>query len=239
MVKTAHGMLPVPSPAALAILKGAGGRMMGGGVRRELCTPTGAAILAAMVGRWGGPPPMTVAAIGYGAGDAELEDRPNVVRMMVGEMGAGAGEVWRVEANVDDMSPELCEHAGDKLFAAGALDVWWVPILMKKSRPAVMLGVLVEDGALERVLGVVLRETTSIGVRYDRVGRRVLGREMVEVETAFGPVAVKVARLGDEVVNAAPEYEACRRAAEAAGVPLKQVYAAALASYQNGKLRGA
>ncbi|HTM21173.1 MAG TPA: LarC family nickel insertion protein, partial [Kofleriaceae bacterium] len=239
MVKTAHGMLPVPSPAALEILKQAGGKMVGGGVRRELCTPTGAAILAASVTRWGGAPAMTPLATGYGAGDAELEDRPNVVRATVGDIETGGDEIYRIEANVDDMNPEMCEHAAEALFSAGAVDVWWAPITMKKSRPAVMLGALAAPAALEPVLAAILRETTTIGVRYDRVARRILDRELVDVDTPYGPVTIKVGRLAGEVVNAAPEYQACRRAAQAAGVPLKRVYAAALAAYENGKLRGA
>ena len=140
--------------------------------------------------------------------------------------------VYRVEANIDDMSPELCEHAAEAIAAAGAVDVWWTPVAMKKSRPALLLSALAPPAALEAVLAAVLAETTSIGVRFDRVARRVLERALVTVDTAFGPIPVKVARQGDRALNAAPEYEACRAAARAHRVPLKAVYAAAVAAWQ-------
>jgi uncharacterized protein (TIGR00299 family) protein len=236
-VKTAHGLLPVPAPAALEILRQAGAAVTDGGAARELCTPTGAAILAHAVGAWTAMPPLQPLAVGHGAGDADLPDRPNVLRFVVGRP-LGAAEhpedeaIYRVEANVDDMSPELCEHAAEVIALAGALDVWWTPVAMKKSRPALLLTALAPPAALEPVLAAVLAETTSIGVRFDRVARRVLARELVTVDTPFGPIPVKVARQGEHVVNAAPEYEACRAAARAHRVPLKSVFAAAVAAWQ-------
>lgn len=237
-VATAHGLLPVPAPATLEILRVAGGQMVDGGVARELCTPTGAAILAASADRWGPPPPLTPIAIGYGAGDADLDDRANVVRALLGAVAAGAAEpvdLFRIEANIDDMSAELAEHVAGTLFERGAVDVWWTPITMKKSRPALLLTALAPAVAREAVVEGILRETTSIGVRFDPVGRRVLAREIESVTTEYGPLPIKVARIGDQVVNAAPEYEPCRRAAAAHGVPLKQVFAAALAAYHTGR----
>jgi uncharacterized protein (TIGR00299 family) protein len=236
-VKTAHGLLPVPAPAALEILRQAGAAVTDGGAARELCTPPGAAILAHAVGAWTAMPPLQPLAVGHGAGDADLPDRPNVLRFVVGRP-LGAAEhpedeaIYRVEANVDDTSPELCEHAAEVFAQAGALDVWWTPVAMKKSRPALLLTALAPPAALEPVLAAVLAETTSIGVRFDRVARRVLARELVTVDTPFGPIAVKVARQGEHVVNAAPEYEACRAAARAHRVPLKSVFAAAVAAWQ-------
>jgi uncharacterized protein (TIGR00299 family) protein len=243
-VDCAHGRLPVPSPAALEILREAGGVMDDGGLPRELCTPTGAAILAATVTRWAPMPRMIPLAVGYGAGDASLPDRPNVLRVTIGRpvaaigadtsagQGAGAGaELWRVEANIDDMSPEMCEHAAEAAFAAGALDVWWTPIVMKKGRPALLLAALAPAAARDAVAAAMLRETTTIGVRFDLVARRVLDREIRHVDTRFGKLPVKVARLDGAVVNAAPELEPCRAAARAAGVPLKQVFAEVLAAY--------
>lgn len=235
-VRTAHGLLPVPAPAALEILRRAGAATCDGGAARELCTPTGAAILAHAVGAWTAMPPLQPLAVGHGAGDADLPDRPNVLRLVVGRpLGLDdhpADEtVYRVEANVDDMNPELCEHAAEAIAAAGAVDVWWTPIAMKKSRPALLLSALAPAAALEAVLRAILTETTTIGVRFDRVGRRLLAREVVAVETRFGPVPVKLARLDGRVVNAAPEYEACRSAARAHGVALKAVFAAALAAW--------
>jgi uncharacterized protein (TIGR00299 family) protein len=233
-VNSAHGVLPVPAPASLEILRQAGAAVIDGGVARELCTPTGAAILAHAVGRWGAMPPLIPLAVGHGAGDADLPDRPNVLRLVVGRPLADDQDdqtVYRVEANVDDMSSEVCGHAAEVLVAAGALDVWWTAITMKKSRPALLLQALAPAPALEAVLRAVLTETTSIGVRFDRVGRRILAREQVEVDTRYGRLPVKVARLDGRAVNAAPEYEACRAAARAHGAPLKAVFAAAVAAW--------
>ena len=230
-VWTAHGRLPVPAPATLEILRAAGAPVVDGGVARELTTPTGAAILAALVGEWGELPAGVPVAIGYGAGDAELADRPNLVRAVVVERAAetaGSGAFELVEANVDDMSPELCEHAAERLFAAGAVDVWWTPATMKKGRPAFVLGVLCPATALDAVCAVALSETTTIGVRHAAVGRRVLDRRVETVTTAYGPVEVKLAMRAGAVVNVAPEYESCRKVARATGVPLKEIYAAAI-----------
>lgn len=228
----AHGVLPVPAPAALAILTEAGGVIADGGVETELCTPTGAAILASAVTGWSEMPTMTPLAIGYGAGDSELGDRANVLRVVAGKpVAAAAGDMFRIEANIDDMTAELCEHVGAALFTAGAVDVWWTPITMKRSRPALQLSALAPESALDAVLTTVLRETTSIGVRFDRVARRVLDREHIEVDTPYGPLPVKVGKLGGDVVNVAPEYEACRQAAVTHEVPLKQVFAAVIAAY--------
>jgi pyridinium-3,5-bisthiocarboxylic acid mononucleotide nickel chelatase len=232
-VHTAHGRLPVPAPATLAILREAGAVMHDGGVARELCTPTGAAILASAVTSWSPMPALTPAAIGYGAGDADLDDRPNVMRAWLGRPTGAAKEdgMYRVEANIDDMSPELAEAAADALARAGAVDVWLTPIVMKKSRPAVQLAALAPEAALEACLGAIFSETTTIGVRYERVARRVLDRSVVRVETRYGAIPVKVARHLGEEVNAAPEYEACREAARRAEVAVKQVMTAALAAY--------
>lgn len=264
-VNCAHGLLPVPSPAALEILREAGGVMHDGGLPRELCTPTGAAILASTITRWAPMPRMIPLAVGYGAGDVSLPDRANVLRVTIGrpvaagavdsgsavdvgpgpgpapggELGAaGAGPepgsgLWRIEANIDDMSPEMCEHAAESAFAAGAVDVWWTPIVMKKGRPALLLAALAPEPVRDPVAAAMLRETTTIGVRFDPVARRVLDRESRHVDTRFGRLPIKIARLDGAVVNAAPEYEPCRAAARAAGVPLKQVFAEVLVAYGN------
>jgi pyridinium-3,5-bisthiocarboxylic acid mononucleotide nickel chelatase len=242
-VRTAHGVLPVPSPAALEILRAAGGITCDGGVARELCTPTGAAILAHAVTAWTPMPPLQPVAVGHGAGDADLPDRPNVMRLVLGRPSDAAGPaadetIYRVESNVDDMSPEMCEHAADALFGAGAVDVWWTAITMKKSRPALLLSALAPAAALEPVLRTILVETTSIGVRFDRVARRVLARHQDWVETRFGRLPLKVASLEGRAVNAAPEYEACRTAARAHGAPLKEVFAATIAAWES-RHRGA
>jgi uncharacterized protein (TIGR00299 family) protein len=231
-VRSAHGMLPVPAPAAVEVLREAGGVMADGGIARELCTPTGAAILASAVTAWQPPPPGKPIAVGWGAGDADLPDRPNVLRAMTLAAGAAKPDtVWQIDANLDDMSPELAGHAGDALFAAGALDVWWTPITMKKGRPALTLSVLCEADVRDQLIATMLRETTTIGVRYAELQRTVLVRQIVEVQTRYGRIPVKVALDGTVVRNAAPEYEACAAAARAHGVPVKLVFAAALAAY--------
>jgi len=237
-VRTAHGVLPVPSPAALEILRLAGGVTCDGGVARELCTPTGAAILAHAVTAWTPMPPLQPVAVGHGAGDADLPDRPNVLRLVLGRPRDAASPaadetIYRIESNVDDMSPEMCEHAAEVLFGAGAVDVWWTAITMKKSRPALLLQALAPAAALDAVLRAILIETTSIGVRFDRVARRVLARHEDWVETRFGRLPLKVASLDGRAVNAAPEYEACRAAARAHGAPLKEVFAAAIAAWES------
>jgi uncharacterized protein (TIGR00299 family) protein len=231
-VTCAHGILPVPSPATLEIVKEAGVPVIDGGVAMELCTPTGAAIVASVVEHFGPMPAMTVSAVGYGAGDCELADRPNLLRAVVGHTTPAPAETLvRLEANLDDMNPELCEHVADRLFAAGALDVWWTPVTMKKSRPAFVLTVLASASRLDSIADLVLTETTTLGVRHDVVDRRVLDRRVDRVDTPYGNIAVKVGLLSGRVVNVAPEYESCRKAATDRGVPLKEVYAAAAAAH--------
>ena len=247
-VRCAHGLLPVPAPAALEVLREAGGVVADGGVARELCTPTGAAILAAVVTAWTPAPAGRPAAIGWGAGDADLADRPNVIRVIAlapasTATAAGAtaavGEVddaiWQVDANVDDMSPELCAPAADAIFAAGALDVWWSPITMKKGRPALLLSALATAEARSAVVAAILRETTTIGVRYAPRQRAVLARRTVVVETRYGAIPIKVAEDGGTLRNAAPEYEDCAAAAQRHGVPVKLVFAAALAAFDRSQ----
>jgi hypothetical protein len=237
----AHGVLPVPAPASLEILRDAGGVMLDGGVARELCTPTGAAILAATVTRWTAAPAGRPVAIGWGAGDAALPDRANALRVIAIDLAAGtaagtaadaAERVWQIDANLDDMSPELCGPASDAVFAAGALDVWWTPITMKKGRPALMVSALATDQTRSAVAQAILRETTTIGVRFAARERIVLARTSREVATPYGPIPMKVAAQGDAVWNAAPEFEACAAAARQHGVPVKRVFAAALAAFE-------
>jgi uncharacterized protein (DUF111 family) len=216
--------------------------MADGGIARELCTPTGAAVLASTVTSWQSSPPGRVIAVGWGAGDTDLPDRPNVIRLValqptkvatevVAAAPSRGDSVWQIDANLDDMSPELCGPASDALFAAGALDVWWTPITMKKGRPALTLSALVESDRRDEVIATFLRETTTIGVRYTELHRTVLTRKIVEVETRYGLIPVKVAFDGEVVRNAAPEYEACAKAARVHGVPVKMVFAAALTAY--------
>jgi uncharacterized protein (TIGR00299 family) protein len=232
MVSTAHGRLPVPAPATLELLAGAEVEA-GSPDDGELTTPTGAAILAATVQRFGPMPPLEVQAVGWGAGDRELRDRPNLLRVVVGRpsLETQTGECVVVEANIDDMNPELTDSVFEALFAAGALDVWLQPITMKKGRPALLVSALCEPALREAVAGALLAESTTIGVRYRGVGRTILPRRLVEVDTPWGRVRVKVAGPEGAPLNVAPEYEDCRRLAREKNLPVKLVYQAALAAF--------
>ena len=233
-LRCAHGVLPVPAPAALEILREVGGVMTSGGVPKEMTTPTGAAILAHAVTAWTPAPAGAAIATGWGAGDFDFADRANVVRVTaIAPRAAAATALWRVEANIDDMSPELAAHAIDAVLAAGAVDAWWTPVTMKKGRPALWFGALAPEVARAAVVAAILRETTTIGVRFDRVERTALARAQVVVATEYGPIAIKVARDDHgAIVNAAPEHDDCAAAAARTGAPLKDVYAAAIAAWR-------
>lgn len=231
LTRSAHGKLPVPAPATLEILREAGAPVIAGDCRFELCTPTGAAILAAAVDSWAAPRALAPVAVGYGAGDRELDDRPNVLRMTVYRGAAGRDRVVLLETNIDDLSPELAAHAAAQMEAAGAVDVWWTPITMKKSRPAWVLSALVRPAEAAAVERAMFAETSTIGVRRSEVDRIVADREIVRVDTRFGPAELKIARIGGQVVNAAPEFDSCAALARAAGVPLIEVYRAAISAF--------
>jgi uncharacterized protein (TIGR00299 family) protein len=229
-VDTAHGRLPVPGPAVTELVRGR--RVRAGDGTTELVTPTGAAIVAALA-RAADAPEMTVETVGYGAGDRVLADRPNLLRIAIGRTVAAAtsaDDVVVLEATIDDSAPELFEHVIDRLLAAGAKDVFLVPVVMKKSRPAVMLRVLGAPSDRDRLASIVFAETTTIGLRYTTWSRLVLPREETTVETPWGAVRVKIAVAPDGTRNVAPEYEDCRRVALDRQVPLKLVLQAALAA---------
>jgi uncharacterized protein (TIGR00299 family) protein len=230
MVQSAHGPLPVPGPATVELLRGFGVRMGDGA--GELVTPTGAAIVAAL-GRQGAMPErMVVERVGYGAGDRELADRPNLLRVLLGERAAGVGvdSLLLLETNLDDLNPELYEHVMERLFGEGACDVFFAPIHMKKNRPAVLLSVLADPARCDALTRVLFDETSTLGVRVSPVERLRIEREIREVETRFGRVRVKIGKDPGGAVNVAPEYEDCKRVANAAGVPLKLVYQEATAA---------
>ncbi len=235
MVKTEHGRLPVPAPATLEILRNVSAPIRGGGAPYELCTPTGAAILAEIVVHWSGMPDFQPLAIGYGAGDLDLPDRPNVLRLTVGgpldsQALLQEEEMLVGSANIDDMNPELFTHIEDVLKDAGAVDVWWASVGMKKGRPGTEVSFLAPKGSRTAVSLAVMRETTTLGVRFTECKRLIAKREVRMIATEFGPVAVKFGTVGDDVVNVAPEYEACREVARATGVPVKIVYSSALSA---------
>lgn len=229
LVQAAHGPLPVPGPAALALLHGWPVRPGDGD--RELVTPTGAAIVAGLA-QPGPAPAMRLDGVGYGAGDRILADRPNLLRIMLGAPLAAetTDEVAVLEATIDDSSPQIFDHVLDRLLAAGARDAFLEPVVMKKSRPGVTLRVLCDPGDRDRLAAIVFAETSTIGLRWSSARRLVLPREERTVETAWGRVRIKVAHAPDGTVNLAPEFEDCRALALASGVPLKTVHQAALSA---------
>jgi len=233
-VNTDHGSLPVPVPAVAALL--AGRSVAAGPGEGESCTPTGAALLTTLATEQGPLPAMRVDRIGVGAGKRDPGGHPNVVRLVVGTGTPSShdsdGRPVVIEANIDDLDPRLWPDVLAALLAAGASDAWLTPILMKKGRPAHTLSVLTSSDTADTVREAVFRHTSTIGVREQRVSKTALDREMVRVEVAGMPVAVKVARLRGEVVNAQPEYDDVVQAASALGRPVKEVLAEAVAAWR-------
>src|SRR6266478_667778 len=233
--KMAHGVLPVPAPATAKLLQGK--PTYSNGVQRELVTPTGAAIVATLCDSFGPQPSMNVSAIGYGAGSADLEGQPNVLRIMIGEAAdkviAGFDEeISVIEANLDDMNPQIYGYFLEKALAAGALDVYTTPVQMKKNRPGTLLTVLCQPGDVQALMSLIFAETTTFGVRTYAAQRRVLPRESVSVKTKFGEVRVKLSRVNGRILHVAPEYDDCRKLAEEKNVPLQRVINEALRSYE-------
>jgi len=231
MARTEHGMMPIPAPAVLELLRGA--PLYSKGVPVELVTPTGAAILATTVEGYGELPAMRIGTIGYGAGTHKLEF-PNVLRVLLGEevrgpsRQSGTTEEAVLETNVDDLTPEVAGYVVEQLLAAGAQDAWLTPIVMKKGRPAVTISVLCSPEHQDAMRAILFRETGTLGVRATPVSKRALEREIVKVETRHGVVGVKVAFLDGEAVTVAPEYEDCARVARGSGVAARAVYAEAV-----------
>jgi uncharacterized protein (TIGR00299 family) protein len=232
-----HGTFPVPPPATARLVRGA--PVFGAG-EGELLTPTGALLVTAYASAYGPLPPLRLEGVGYGAGSREIRGRPNVLRVLVGEEEAATSEGSRVlvlEAELDDMSPQLLAPLIDRLLAAGALDAYYTPIQMKKGRPGILVTVLAEPPLREAVEEILFRETTTLGVRRQEWERSVLAREIVAVDTPYGAVGVKVGRREGRVYNVQPEFEDCRRAAEGRGVPVKEVWAAAVAAYRTREVK--
>src|SRR5262250_91243 len=224
--KMAHGVLPVPAPATARLLQGR--PTYSNGVQKELVTPTGAAIVATLCTDFGPQPPMTVSAIGYGAGAADLEGQPNVLRIMVGEsvektVAGFDEEISIIEVNLDDMNPQIYGYFQEKALAAGALDVYTTPVQMKKNRPGILLTLLCRPQDTASLMNLVFSETTTFGARTYRAQRRALPRELVNVHTQFGDVRVKISRVNGHIRHASPEFEDCKKLAEEKHVPLHQV----------------
>jgi hypothetical protein len=227
--RSAHGIIPVPAPATLEVLRGRTVRPSGPG---ERTTPTGAAVLAAWTEEVAALPEMSIEAAGYGAGKKRWDDAPNLLRAVLGETKAQAEGAWVLETNLDDLSPQLISLALDAVLKAGALDAWIAPVTMKKGRPGHLFGALCSDAHRAAIEAVLFRETSTLGVRATRVSRTILDRELVEVTTPYGKVRVKLGRSKGQLLNAQPELEDCRQAAERHGVPVKEVQAAALSAFR-------
>jgi len=235
--KMAHGVLPVPAPATARLLLGK--PTYSTGVQKELVTPTGAAIVATLCDTFGPQPPMTVSAIGYGAGTADLEGQPNVLRLMVGESaemhtGIHNEEIRVIEANLDDLNPQVYGYFVERALAAGALDVFTTAVQMKKNRPGTLLTVLCQPADERKFQELIFAETTTLGVRTYTTQRRVLPREWETVSTCYGEVRMKLARVNGQVLQISPEYEDCRKLAEEKAVPLQRVMQEAMHAWREG-----
>ncbi|HEY6190161.1 MAG TPA: nickel pincer cofactor biosynthesis protein LarC [Pyrinomonadaceae bacterium] len=237
MVEMAHGRFPVPPPAVAELVKDA--PVYATEIKGELLTPTGAAIISSVVaGSYGPLPKMKIAATGYGAGGREYENFPNVLRLMLGEGAESVAQVderlLMIESNIDDMSPQLFGYVMEKALAGGALDCFLTPVQMKKNRPGVLIQILCHPSMRDAMCELLFTETTTLGVRSYEVERRALERETARVETPYGPIDVKVARINGRVIKEMPEYEQCRAAALKSGAALRLIEAAALRAYQEG-----
>ncbi len=227
----AHGTIPVPVPATVELLNGKPVRCTE--IEAELVTPTGAAILSTLGDHFGRPPAVNFETVGYGAGTRELPI-PNVLRLQLGVLDETLVEfdtdsVSVIEANIDDMNPQFYDYLFEKLYAAGALEAYMIPVTMKKTRPGILLSVLAPPEHRQKIIRIILNETTSIGVRWQEMQRTKARREILSIHTEFGQLRIKVSRLGKQIINVAPEYDDCKKLAHARpDVPLKRIYQVAL-----------
>jgi len=230
-IRTAHGVYPVPAPATARLLRGAS--IYAGPQQAELVTPTGALLVTEYAQSYGAVPAMRLQRVGYGAGSRDFPDSPNVLRVLIGEAdtAAPAQRVVVIEAEIDDMNPQIFGILIDRLMAGGALDVFYTSIQMKKNRPGTLLSIVAPPGVRERLVSIVFRETTTIGVRYTEMDRECLDRETTSVDTPFGTVRIKVARRNGEVANVSPEFDDCARVAAESGRPVKEVQAVAMKAF--------
>jgi len=239
-----HGKIPVPAPATLGILEGV--PVYGTDIPYELVTPTGAAIIRSLAQRFEPLPEMVIARIGYGAGQRDLEERPNLLRIVLAAGSESAADldgklsedqITIVETCIDDMNPEIFGYLMERLFEEGALDVYWIPVQMKKNRPGTMLQVLCKDDSRDRLIGRVLSETTTTGVRYYRSQRRLLRRDQLKINTTYGVIPVKRIQDPGGNIRLVPEYEVCRQIALERKIALRLVYEAVTreGAEKNGK----
>ena len=225
-VKCEHGVLPVPAPATLSLMKGK--PIYSSGVEKELLTPTGAAILTSLGSEFGPMPLMRVEKIGYGAGRDDLP-HPNILRLMIGTSmeKSGKEKVTVIETNIDDMNPQFYDYIMEKLLTMGVLDVFFTPIMMKKNRPATLLTVICPSERMLSIIDFLLRETTTLGLRWHEEERAHADREILTLKTKYGEIHFKLARWEGKAISLSPEYEDCKRLALKKGVPLKEIFEAA------------
>jgi uncharacterized protein (TIGR00299 family) protein len=238
-VNCAHGRFPIPAPATLEIFRARGIAVTQCDEPHELVTPTGAAILAEFVEKFGPMQDLAAQRIGIGVGSRENKTRPNVVRAILGETGGASAHDWEsdtiavLETNLDDTSPEILGHFVETALTAGALDVFYAPIQMKKNRPGVMLSILCATDQAGKFAELILRQTTAFGVRRSVMERWKLRREFRSVHTPFGEVTLKLGSLDGRVAQVAPEFESCKKLAAEKNVPLAEIYRAALAAWKS------
>jgi pyridinium-3,5-bisthiocarboxylic acid mononucleotide nickel chelatase len=234
--RSSHGLYPLPAPAVLEILQDIPIRQVE--IPFELITPTGAAIVAEFHDSVGVFPEMRPTKIGYGLGTRELGGRPNVLRAVLGQLAEerSTERIVELQTNMDDLSPEILGAVQDRLFQAGALDVFFTPIQMKKSRPATMLSVLCDPSAFETIQEIIFAETSTFGIRYREMNRKTLDREWVEVKTSAGQIQVKIGRHAGKILQVAPEFESCHAAAQQSSLPLKRVYELAIEAFWSSSL---
>jgi hypothetical protein len=227
MIKIKHGILPAPGPATCELLKGV--PVYSNGIKKELTTPTGAAIITTFATEFGHLPEMKIDKIGYGAGDFELEEQANLLRVIIGKAKALHSRdyeedmVTLIETNIDDLSPEIYEYCFEQLFNAGALDVYLTPIIMKKSRPGIILSVISASDKVDELTSIIFKETSSIGVRLYEVRRIKLHRHNIKINTEFGKIEAKKV-IFEGKTKIIPEYEVCKKIAKEKGIPLKEIY---------------
>ncbi|MBN1351938.1 nickel pincer cofactor biosynthesis protein LarC [candidate division KSB1 bacterium] len=225
-IKGAHGQIPLPAPATIALLKNV--PVVGVEVEAETVTPTGAVLLSSLVDSFGVIPAMILSAIGYGAGGRDLPV-PNILRLLIGDNAEHVNEknidtIIRLETNIDDLNPEIYEYVMEKLFQSGALDVFLTPIQMKKNRPAMMVTVLCSPEKIQPLKEILFSETSTLGIRQQAMQRDCLMRKLIQIQTPFGEVQAKMALLPDGSTKIFPEYEDCRRLARQKNVPLLEIY---------------
>jgi len=234
-VKCQHGQFPIPAPATVELLKGY--HVIGTNIQHELTTPTGAAILTTLGVNVEMCPEITLLQIGYGAGSHEIPQIPNLLRVMIGETitVSEQDEVWMVETNIDDMPGEHFGYLLEKILDVGALDGYITPVQMKKSRPGILISIIVDDMHLSKVEKIMFEQSTTFGIRKYRASRKKLHRKLVDVETEFGTIKVKIGMLNGSIKNITPEHDDCRKIAEERGIPLKLIYNTAMNAAQSIK----